>query len=69
MSKVGGGGWQDSPSVPVGRSPRTDKLLRAEEAVVGVGGCVVRLGGLYISTSMSLFSFLTWDCLLPDGGD
>lgn len=40
---------QDSPVVPIGRSPRTDILLRAEEVVLESGGCVVRLAGLYIS--------------------
>ncbi|KAG9459790.1 hypothetical protein H6P81_004298 [Aristolochia fimbriata] len=41
---------EDSHIVPLGRSPRTDVLLRAEEAVLGVGGCVLRLAGLYISS-------------------
>lgn len=40
---------QDSPVVPIGKSPRTDVLLRAEEVVLESGGCVVRLAGLYIS--------------------
>lgn len=35
--------------VPSGRSPRTDILLKAEKAVLQVGGCVVRLVGLYKS--------------------
>ena len=35
--------------VPIGRSPRTDVLLKAEKVVLEFGGCVVRLGGLYIS--------------------
>ncbi|KAM7485130.1 hypothetical protein LguiA_001139 [Lonicera macranthoides] len=38
---------EDSPVVPIGRSPRTDVLLRAEEVVLESGGCVVRLAGLY----------------------
>ncbi|XP_062108536.1 uncharacterized protein LOC133819340 [Humulus lupulus] len=38
---------EDTPVVPVGRSPRTDVLLKAEKAVVEFGGCVVRLAGLY----------------------
>ncbi|XP_072998273.1 uncharacterized protein [Typha latifolia] len=38
---------EESPVVPIGRSPRTDVLLRAEEAVLEVGGCVLRLAGLY----------------------
>lgn len=44
---------QDSPIVPVGRSPRTDVLLKAENAVLEVGGCVLRLAGLYISSLVS----------------
>ena len=44
---------QDSPIVPVGRSPQTDVLLKAENAVLEVGGCVLRLAGLYISSLVS----------------
>ncbi|KAK3039021.1 hypothetical protein RJ639_027506 [Escallonia herrerae] len=40
---------EDSPVVPLGRSPRTDVLLKAEKVVLDSGGCVVRLAGLYIS--------------------
>ncbi|XXG80693.1 hypothetical protein AAC387_Pa09g1501 [Persea americana] len=40
---------EDSPIVPVGRSPQTDVLLKAENAVLEVGGCVLRLAGLYKS--------------------
>lgn len=40
---------QDTPVVPIGRSPRTDVLLKAEKEVLDVGGCVLRLAGLYIS--------------------
>ncbi|CAI9118718.1 OLC1v1020322C1 [Oldenlandia corymbosa var. corymbosa] len=40
---------EDSPVVPIGRSPRTDVLLNAEKVVLDAGGCVVRLAGLYIS--------------------
>uniref|UniRef100_M1APZ3 Uncharacterized protein n=2 Tax=Solanum tuberosum TaxID=4113 RepID=M1APZ3_SOLTU len=40
---------EDGPIVPIGRSPRTDILLKAEEVVLEFGGCVVRLAGLYIS--------------------
>ncbi|KAK6913812.1 hypothetical protein RJ641_021133 [Dillenia turbinata] len=40
---------EDSPVVPIGRSPRTDVLLKAEKVVVESGGCVLRLAGLYIS--------------------
>ncbi|KAH0725747.1 hypothetical protein KY284_001612 [Solanum tuberosum] len=34
---------EDGPIVPIGRSPRTDILLKAEEVVLEFGGCVVRL--------------------------
>ncbi|GMN46495.1 hypothetical protein TIFTF001_015670 [Ficus carica] len=40
---------EDTPVVPIGRSPRTDVLLKAEKVVLEFGGCVVRLAGLYIS--------------------
>ncbi|KAH7573628.1 hypothetical protein JRO89_XS03G0182300 [Xanthoceras sorbifolium] len=40
---------EDSPIVPIGRSPRTDVLLKAEKMVLEFGGCIVRLAGLYIS--------------------
>lgn len=40
---------QDTPVVPIGRSPRTDVLLKAEKVVLEYGGCVLRLAGLYIS--------------------
>ncbi|XP_020254814.1 uncharacterized protein LOC109831791 [Asparagus officinalis] len=36
-----------SPIVPMGKSPRTDVLLRAESVVGEIGGCVLRLAGLY----------------------
>uniref|UniRef100_A0A453AAR6 NAD-dependent epimerase/dehydratase domain-containing protein n=4 Tax=Aegilops tauschii subsp. strangulata TaxID=200361 RepID=A0A453AAR6_AEGTS len=38
---------EDCPSIPVGRGPRTDVLLRAENVVLEAGGCVLRLAGLY----------------------
>ncbi|PSR85158.1 Protein YeeZ like [Actinidia chinensis var. chinensis] len=38
---------EDSPVVPIGRSPRIDVLLRTENAVLESGGCVLRLAGLY----------------------
>ncbi|XXG84162.1 hypothetical protein AAC387_Pa10g1740 [Persea americana] len=38
---------EDSRVVPIGRSPRTDVLLKAEKEVLEVGGCVLRLAGLY----------------------
>ncbi|WVZ71141.1 hypothetical protein U9M48_019761 [Paspalum notatum var. saurae] len=40
---------EDSPCVPIGQSPRTDVLLKAENVVLEAGGCVLRLVGLYIS--------------------
>jgi len=43
---------QDSPIVPIGRSPRTDVLLKAEKVVLESGGCAIRLAGLYISFSV-----------------
>ncbi|KAH9765614.1 NAD(P)-binding Rossmann-fold superfamily protein [Citrus sinensis] len=42
---------EDSPVVPIGRSPRTDVLLKAEKVILEFGGCVLRLAGLYISLS------------------
>ncbi|CAN6469375.1 unnamed protein product [Victoria cruziana] len=44
-------GWcyEDSPVLPIGKSPRADVLLKAENEVLEVGGCVVRLAGLYSS--------------------
>ncbi|XP_012858733.1 PREDICTED: uncharacterized protein LOC105977886 [Erythranthe guttata] len=38
---------ENTPVVPIGRSPRTDKLLTSENVVLEAGGCVVRLAGLY----------------------
>lgn len=35
------------PVVPIGRSPRTDVLLKAENTVLDAEGCVVRFAGLY----------------------
>ncbi|KAH7856753.1 hypothetical protein Vadar_005159 [Vaccinium darrowii] len=40
---------EDFPVVPIGRSPRTDVLLKAEKVVLESDGCVLRLAGLYIS--------------------
>jgi len=37
--------------VPIGRSPRTDVLLKVENVVLEAGGCVLRLAGLYISST------------------
>ncbi|KAJ8429576.1 hypothetical protein Cgig2_023782 [Carnegiea gigantea] len=44
---------EDTPVVPMGKSPRTDVLLKAENVVLGCGGCVLRLAGLYISFESS----------------
>ncbi|KAF7842936.1 uncharacterized protein G2W53_005234 [Senna tora] len=38
---------EDTPAVPIGRSPRTDILLKAENVVLEFNGCVLRLAGLY----------------------
>ncbi|KAJ8766489.1 hypothetical protein K2173_022548 [Erythroxylum novogranatense] len=38
---------EDTPVVPIGKSPRTDVLLKAEQVVLEAGGCVLRLAGLY----------------------
>ncbi|CAL8081188.1 unnamed protein product [Prunus armeniaca] len=40
---------EDTPAVPIGRSPRTDVLLKAEKVVLEFGGVVLRLAGLYKS--------------------
>ncbi|XP_043720692.1 uncharacterized protein LOC122668163 isoform X2 [Telopea speciosissima] len=40
---------EDSPVVPFGLSPRSDILLKAEKVVLEIGGCVLRLAGLYKS--------------------
>ncbi|KAK1257616.1 hypothetical protein QJS04_geneDACA002453 [Acorus gramineus] len=40
---------EESAIVPIGRSPRTDVLLKAEIAVLEAAGCVLRLAGLYHS--------------------
>ncbi|KAL6849925.1 hypothetical protein ACP4OV_020552 [Aristida adscensionis] len=41
---------EDCTCVPIGRSPRTDVLLKAENVVLEAGGCVLRLVGLYFVT-------------------
>ncbi|GJN05264.1 hypothetical protein PR202_ga22879 [Eleusine coracana subsp. coracana] len=46
---------EDSSCVPIGQSPRTDVLLKAENVVLEAGGCVLRLVGLYISNKLSFF--------------
>ncbi|KAK9814534.1 hypothetical protein WJX72_007487 [[Myrmecia] bisecta] len=38
---------EDSAVVPMGQSDRNDRLLKAEQATLAAGGCVVRLVGLY----------------------
>ncbi|KAK3011417.1 hypothetical protein RJ639_010905 [Escallonia herrerae] len=38
---------EDSPVVPLGRSPRTDVLLKAEKVVLDSGGCVYNLNWSY----------------------
>ena len=48
---------QDCPSVPIGRSPRTDVLLKVENIILEAGGCVLRLAGLYISSTNAYFLF------------
>ncbi|KAL1209818.1 hypothetical protein V5N11_026401 [Cardamine amara subsp. amara] len=45
---------EDSPVVPLGKSPRTDVLLKAEKVVLDCGGTVLRLAGLYISFWISI---------------
>ncbi|KAJ7955045.1 NAD(P)-binding Rossmann-fold superfamily protein [Quillaja saponaria] len=38
---------EETPVVPIGRSPRTDVLLKAENVVLEFSGCILRLAGLY----------------------
>ncbi|CAL0324801.1 unnamed protein product [Lupinus luteus] len=38
---------EDTPVVPIGRVPRIDVLLKAENVILEFGGCVLRLAGLY----------------------
>ncbi|KAA3480986.1 Protein yeeZ [Gossypium australe] len=38
---------EDTPTVPIGRSPRTDTLLKAEKVVLEFDGCVVRGAHFY----------------------
>lgn len=51
VSSMYGGLQETAPIVPKGAGPRTDRLHGAEEEVLKVGGNVVRLAGLYISSS------------------
>eukprot|EP01018_Ginkgo_biloba_P017689 Gb_09475 [translate_table: standard] len=39
--------FEETPTVPIGNSSRTDVLLKAENEVLKVGGSIVRLAGLY----------------------
>ncbi|KAK4783320.1 hypothetical protein SAY86_007694 [Trapa natans] len=48
---------EDTPIIPLGRSPKTDVLLNAEKVVLDSGGCVLRLAGLYISFMESAHTF------------
>lgn len=48
--------------MPLGKSPRTDVLLRAEQVVLESGGTVLRLAGLYIS-------FLVFDILKAESAN
>ncbi|KAK4759212.1 hypothetical protein SAY87_022343 [Trapa incisa] len=48
---------EDTPIIPLGRSPKTDVLLNAEKVVLDSGGCVLRLAGLYISFMESAHAF------------
>ncbi|KAF3324657.1 hypothetical protein FCM35_KLT10814 [Carex littledalei] len=52
--------YEDSPVVPLGRSPRTDVLLKAEKEVLEAGGCVLRLAGLYISLLTLIGAHVYW---------
>ncbi|GAB4843556.1 hypothetical protein Ancab_013519 [Ancistrocladus abbreviatus] len=38
---------ENTPVVLIGRNPKTDVLIKAEEVVLDCGGCVLRLVGLY----------------------
>ncbi|WVZ71151.1 hypothetical protein U9M48_019771 [Paspalum notatum var. saurae] len=59
---------EDCPSVPIGRSPRTDVLLKVENVVLEAGGCVLRLAGLYISSAnVYLFISFTWTYKIDRG--
>ncbi|PKI59000.1 hypothetical protein CRG98_020568 [Punica granatum] len=51
---------EDTPDVPIGRSSRTDVLLKAEKVVLEFGGCVVRLAGLYISFQQNRGAHIYW---------
>ncbi|CAD6238461.1 unnamed protein product [Miscanthus lutarioriparius] len=39
---------EDSPCVPIGQSPRTDVLLKAENVVLEAGGCVLRTDAIFL---------------------
>eukprot|EP00740_Mantoniella_antarctica_P002151 CAMPEP_0181355388 /NCGR_PEP_ID=MMETSP1106-20121128/3871_1 /TAXON_ID=81844 /ORGANISM="Mantoniella antarctica, Strain SL-175" /LENGTH=364 /DNA_ID=CAMNT_0023468121 /DNA_START=91 /DNA_END=1182 /DNA_ORIENTATION=+ len=49
---------ETTPQFEMGASPRADTLLKAEAAVLGANGCVVRLSGLYHSQRGAHMYFL-----------
>ncbi|KAL3626144.1 hypothetical protein CASFOL_029693 [Castilleja foliolosa] len=51
---------EDTPVVPIGRSPRTDNLLKAEKVVLEAGGSVVRLSGLYLEYKVDRGAHTYW---------
>jgi len=59
---------ESAPLVALGTSPRTDTILRAEQAVLDAGGCVVRLVGLYHRTRGAHTFFLKQGEVARDGG-
>lgn len=64
---VGDGDVADeaSPSYALGHSARTDRLLQAEQEAVRVGGCALRLVGLYHSLRRACAGLLG----LPQGAE
>ncbi|XVF62661.1 hypothetical protein PTKIN_Ptkin09bG0026300 [Pterospermum kingtungense] len=51
---------EDSPSVPIGRSPRTDVLLKAEKVVLEFGGCVYSIHSLNFSYKIDKGAHFYW---------
>ncbi len=49
---------ESTPQFEIGESPRADRLLKAEAAVLAAGGSVVRLAGLYHSQRGAHMYFL-----------
>lgn len=49
---------ETTPQFKIGESPRADRLLKAEAAVLAANGCVVRLAGLYHSQRGAHMYFL-----------